>query len=433
MKLTPFDDPNSYRNHWQAPDVAARIREGIEKHRKGDAVVRVVGPDGRAVPGAEVRVCQTNSSFHFGANIFKLGGYDREDLNRAYEDAYLGLFNAATVPFYWKDLEPEPGKLRFAADSEPIARRPPPDLVVDFCRKHGLRMHGHTLVWEFLRWSMPSWLPQDRGETEKLIEKRIREIAERYGSVIKRWDVVNEAVAGYGENDIHPMPENYEAKAFAFASRYFPKDVRFDINETSGYWYPHKRKYANLIRRLLDQGAAIGGIGLQFHLFSDQEMARLLLRELFPPQSLFDTLDLYGEFGRPIHVSEITLTSPGNTDEGLAAQADAAENLYRLWFSHPSVEGISWWNVPDGGAAPGEDKVFSGLLRSDLTPKPSYHALQRLIHKEWRTETAGVTDAEGRFSFRGFHGDYAIGMAGREGKETLKLRPDGSADITIQL
>lgn len=433
MKLTPFEHSNSYHNHWRSDEVESRIVEGIEKHRKSDGVIRVSGPDGRSVPGASIRVRQINSSFYFGANIFKLKGYDSEELNRAYEEAFLGLFNAATVPFYWKDLEPLPGRLRFSSDSEPIARRPPPDLVVEFCRKHGLRMHGHTLVWEFLRWSMPSWLPRDRGETEKLIENRIRQIAERYGDVIKSWDVLNEAVAGYGVNDIHPMPENYEGKAFTFASRHFPKGVRFDINETTGYWYPHKRQYVNLIRRLLDEGADIGGIGLQFHLFSDQDMARLLLGELFAPKSLFEALDLYGAFGLPIHISEITLTAPGNTKEGLAAQADAAENFYRLWFSHPAVEGISWWNVPDGGAAPGEDTVFSGLLHSDMMAKPSYRSLQRLIHSEWRTESTGVTDAKGNFAFRGFHGDYAIEVSGHTGKETLTLSPGISSGISILL
>ncbi|MFA7344206.1 MAG: endo-1,4-beta-xylanase [Terrimicrobiaceae bacterium] len=432
MKLTPFDDPNSYRNLWENPEIENRIAGGIEAHRKGDAVIRVLGEGGKPAPGVEVRVRQSGSSFRFGANIFKLAGYESEDLNRAYEEAYLGLFNAATVPFYWKDLEPAPDRLRFAADSEPIPRRPPPDLVVDFCRRHGLRTHGHTLVWEYLKWSMPAWLPRDRAETERLIEKRIREIAERYGDAIKSWDVLNEAVAGYGVGDIHPMPENYEGKAFTFASRYFPKDVRFDINETTGYWYPHKRRYGNLIRRLLDEGAAVGGIGLQFHLFSDLDMARLTLGELFPPANLFEALDLYGAFGLPIHISEITLTAPGNTEDGLAAQADAARNFYRLWFSHPAVEGISWWNVPDGGAAPGEDTVFSGLLFGDLTPKPAYHALRRLLHEEWRTNVSGTTDADGRFAFRGFHGDYAVEAAGRAG-ETLQLRPGSPGDLVVKL
>jgi len=210
------------------------------------------------------------------------------------------------------------------------------------------------------------------------------------------------------------------------AARHFPENVRFDINETSRYWFPHKEKYSNLIRRLLDAGAKIGGIGMQFHMFSDEEMARLLLGELYPPEQIFAALDRHARFGLPLHVSEITLTAPGNSPEGLAAQADAARNFYRLWFSHPAVAGITWWNVPDGGAAPGEDNVFSGLLFRDLTPKPSYEALHELLHCEWRTEATGLTGSDGCFHFRGFHGAYTVGTDGSRRPETLRIEPDQS-------
>ncbi|MEM1058142.1 MAG: endo-1,4-beta-xylanase [Verrucomicrobiota bacterium] len=426
MNLTPFDHPNSYRHLWNDPAIEQRIAEGIETHRKSDATVRVVDAEGRPRPGARVHVQQQDSSFHFGANIFKLRDYDSDQLNAAYEEAYTGLFNAATVPFYWKDLEPEPGRLRFAADSPRIARRPPPDLVIDFCRQHGLRMHGHTLVWSLNQHMVPDWVSDDLPEAARLWEKRIREIAERYGDVIKRWDVVNEACSGMQPPQVRVMPEDYVYQAFESARRYFPADVRFDINETSGYWYPHKRFYPNQIKELIDRDAALGGIGLQFHLFTDQEMARAMLGELHPPRYLFESLDLYGAFGRPLHISEITLTSPENSKAGLAAQADLARNCYRLWFSHPAVEGISWWNVPDGGATPTENTVFSGLLFDDMSPKPAYETLRQLIHEDWRTEATGETDADGCFRFRGFHGHYDVSASGAT-SHALTLEPGAAA------
>jgi endo-1,4-beta-xylanase len=133
----------------------------------------------------------------------------------------------------------------------------------------------------------------------------------------------------------------------------------------------------------------------------------------------------------PIHISEITLTSPDNSERGLALQANAVEKLYRLWFSHPAVREISWWNVADGGAAPGEDTVNSGLLLADMSPKPACHVLQRLIHEEWRTTASGVTDADGRFSFRGFHGTYRIEINGQAVPENLHLTSRGCGQTTI--
>jgi len=429
MNLIPFDHPNSYRNLWNDPSIEDRITQGIEANRKSDATVRVTGADGKPVPGVEVTARQKDSSFHFGANIFKLADYE-PDVCRRYQDAFTGLFNAATVPFYWKDLEPAPDQLRFAADSEHIARRPPPDLVIDFCKEHGLRMHGHTLVWNLAMYMMPDWVDDATAATDAIWEKRIREIGERYGDVIKRWDVVNEACSGQRPPHIRPMPEDYEYKAFEMAKKHFPGDVRFDINETSGYWFPHKREYYNLIKDLIDRGAPLGGIGLQFHLFSDMDMFRATLGELHPPRNLFEALELYGGFGLPIHISEITLTSPENSEAGLAAQADMTRNCYRLWFSHPSVDSISWWNVPDGGATPNENEVFSGLLFGDMSPKPSYHALKQLLHEDWRTSATGTTDVDGCFRFRGFHGTYEINTPSGGG-QSLTLEPGQPANLEV--
>lgn len=48
------------------------------------------------------------------------------------------------------------------------------------------------------------------------------------------------------------------------------------------------------------------------------------------------------------------------------------------------------------------------MLREDLSPKPVYDALRRLIHEEWRTNVQGQTYASGSYYFKGFHGRYRI-------------------------
>ncbi|MCE5308328.1 MAG: hypothetical protein LLG20_11875 [Acidobacteriales bacterium] len=60
-------------------------------------------------------------------------------------------------------------------------------------------------------------------------------------------------------------------------------------------------------------------------------------------------------------------------------------NLYRLLFSHPSVEAITWWNLAGGTAFGDENKYRAGLVRRDMFPKPSYEALRKLIREEWHT------------------------------------------------
>lgn len=429
---------SAYHALWSAPEIETRIEEGIRKYRQSDAVIRVIDFTGAPMPGVTVTVEQHDSPFHFGSNIFKLGDYGDVSRNRAYEEAFCGLFNGATVPFYWRTLEPEQGSPRYAEHSVRIVRRPPPDRVVKFCDERGLRMHGHTLVWNMRKWSVPDWLPDDPDAAAPLWEKRIREIGERYGSRIRRWDVLNEAVAYYERRPVGlKMQPDYEVRSFEWAEKYLPVEARLDINETTGAWGGSKADYTALIERLLAAGRRVGGVGLQFHLFSDSDLGRVLAGEAFRPDELFATLDHYARFGLPLHISEITLTSPGNSLDGLAAQALVARNFYRLWFSHPLVEGVTWWNLPDGGAAPGEDQVFSGLLFEDMCPKPSYLELKKLIRHEWRTRTDGVTDADGCFRFRGFHGGYTIrtecNAADSGMQSAITLEPGKTAQQLIHL
>lgn len=430
----------AYEKLWSDPALQSRIAEGIRHHRQSDAVIRVADYDGKPLAGVKVVVAQHDSPFQFGSNIFKLGDYADETLEHGYETAFCALFNGATVPFYWRTLEPEQGRPRFAEHSVPIARRPPPDRVVKFCKEHGLRMHGHTLVWNLRKWSVPDWVPADPNHAAPFWEKRIKEIGGRYGADIKRWDVLNEAVAHY---ERRPgglgMQPDYEGKSFEYAEKHLPADARLDINETTDAWSTSalQPEYTALIKRLLAAGRRIGGIGLQFHLFSDDELLRTLAGEIFTPAILLAALDHYARLDRPIHISEITLTAPGNTPEGLEAQAIVARNFYRLWFSHAAVEGITWWNLPDGGAAQGENKVYSGLLFDDMRPKPAYLALKKLVREEWRTRAEGMTDADGIFRFRGFHGSYLISTENNRAdsgiQSAITLEPGKTAGQTIHL
>lgn len=111
-------------------------------------------------------------------------------------------------------------------------------------------------------------------------------------------------------------------------------------------------------------------------------------------------------------------------------------NSYQNLWKEPAiesriVEGIErHWKSDAVVQAPGEDKVYSGLLFGDLTPKPSYYALQQLLQEEWRTHTEGVTDADGCYRFRGFHGNYEVEAGSRV---PLILEPGKTSSVTVSL
>lgn len=397
-----------YRQMWN-DSVQRAIDQHIERYRKADA--RIVLKN--AEVGTEVRVEQTGSDFLFGSNIFLFGQLDTPQKNRRYEEAFGTLFNQATIAFYWKTLEPEKGVLRFTADSPYEYRRPATDPVVDFCQKKGLYMKGHAIIYGIRLWGHPTWMPEDHEEMEREFEAHIKTLAKRYGSRIQNWDVVNEC---YDQANRGIMPDDYTYKSYRWAMKYFPKDVTFNTNECDMHWGPNKR-YVEIVRDLIDRGARVDNCGVQMHIFNPNEAVQIAegKSDRLSPQRLWATLDCLSETGRPTFISEVTISAPDDTEHGRAVQRELTRDLYRLWFSHPNVRGITWWNLIDGGAAPGEPS-FSGLLDKDGNPKPSYEILDSLINHEWRTRLTLKADKDGSISFRGFRGTYRITYKNRKGK-----------------
>ena len=107
--------------YWEIWNYAAqaKIDADIEKYRKADATFDVEAPD-----GAEVKVEQIGHAFRFGAHIFNYDQLGRDEWNAAYKASYGegGIFNQATVAFYWREYEPVPGRFRAFGDYEDTAR-----------------------------------------------------------------------------------------------------------------------------------------------------------------------------------------------------------------------------------------------------------------------------------------------------------------------
>ena len=409
----------AYLKLWN-PEVQAKIDRDIDLNRKADAVCYI-----KNLPeGTEVKVEQTSHLFLFGSNIFLFGDLKTPEKNKRYEDTFGTLFNAATVAFYWKTLEPEQGKPRYEANSPYEYRRPATDPVIAFCESKGINMNGHALFYGMRRWGHPSWMPEDRKQMEKIFKTHVHELAGRYKGRIQRWDVVNESI---DQANRGIMPDDYTYKSYRWAMKYFPKSVSFNINDCDIHWGPNRR-YVEIARDLIDRGIRIDNIGVQMHIFNPIEAGNIANgADVLTPAKNQAVLDCLAEAGRPIHISEVTVTAPDETSEGWEIQAAITRNLYRLWFSYPKVMGITWWNMVDGGAAPGEPS-FSGLYDKDMIPKPAYYALDVLINQEWKTNLTLKSGENGAVCFRGFKGKYRLSwkdQSGKERQEEFYLKNDG--------
>lgn len=413
---------NRFRELWSEPAIATRIDEGIRANRTAWAALHFTDSRGRALTGVSAEIRQVSSDFLFGINAFMVGGFESSEENRRYGDRIAELFNYATAPFYWKTLEPEPGRLRFDSGSEKIYRRPPPDVVLEFCRRNAIILKGHPLVWDNPRWHHPEWAPTDSMELMRLIRRRIEQISDRYRDKIHYWDVVNEAM--YRHLDV-AMPVDYVFRSFQVAAASFPVDSTLILNETTSVWRDYREEMSPfylLAQNLLLRGAKLDALGFQCHFFSEPLWGQTLAGDAMRPRDLFAVLDQYSTLGRPIHITEITIPTLPNSSDGAKAQAEVVRNFYRLWFSHPSVEAITWWNLVDETAAPGEDKWRGGLLGRDFSEKPVWKVLHQLLLNDWRTRLSLKSGNASSIQFRGFFGTYEVTAQIGDRHKTVQFR-----------
>ncbi|MEI7731078.1 MAG: endo-1,4-beta-xylanase [Verrucomicrobiota bacterium] len=420
-------DPQ-YGNLWQDPQVEQRINAGIQLNRMGFATIRFVDAQSNALNHVEIKLEQTRHEFLFGCNLFMLDGFPSAELNQRHEEAFCSVFNLAVLPFFWRDLEPEPGKLRFAKDSPRVYRRPPPDRCLEFCQSHGITPKGHLLIWH--QW-LPNWLPDNQDEVKRLMIQRFEQIAARYGKDIKYWDVVDEAL--YRPPEV-PLPKDYVYTAMQEAARIFPRDAKLDIGDAQlclKDFHLDSSPYYLMIHNLLLRNARLDAVGLSFqtHFLPLQQYSTELR-----PLEMFRLLDQYADFRLPIQFTQVTVPGLPAGAEGEKNQAETVRNVYRLWFSHPNVEMINWWNLVDGTAVPSENKWLPGLLREDLSRKPAFEVLYNLIRNEWWTKIQQNSGPKTSLKIQGFYGDYQLiaNHGGNTLQSKIHLTKGGMNEFVIQ-
>ncbi len=343
------------------------------------------------------------------------------------------MFNFATIPFFWKELEPEQRKLRFSVDTPYIWRRPAPDRLINWCYAHDITPKGHCLMY-VKNMAMPEWTAKDNPELlMQQAHKHIVEIAEHYQDKMPIWDIANEEYKRKREPQYwHEAPNDYIAWCFREANSLFPPNVKMLYNEGK-HAHNALEEYISNFRDLIKRNINIDGMGIHVHFWNEEERNELLLGKLLPPWKLIGDYEKLGEMNLPIYITEITI--PGMGENGDELQAKIVENMYRLWFSTPNMAGITWWNLGDNTAYGNENRLKGGLMDENMDPKPAYEIMDRLINHEWRTNKVLQTDNKGKIQFRGFYGTYKIGIKnkGEIIEKEVSINKSGDNHFTIQL
>jgi endo-1,4-beta-xylanase len=403
----------------------------IEKHRKADAVLKLLGPDRKPLsPGTSAKIEQTNHKFLFGSNIFRLNRCETPQASADYADRFAELLNFATLPFYWARYEPEKGK----PDDDRTRE------IVKWCKAHTVTPKGHPLVWNL---ADPKWLPKDPLKAMDVQFERARQCTERFKGDIDIWDVVNEATHYDRPHFLEHAPilteaitkmgvGEYVRRSFK-AARAGNPDATLIINDYRADDDFEQKVVSQLV---VDDGRQLYNvIGIQSHMHVGY----------WGVEKTWNVCEKFAKFGKPIHFTELTILS-GNlkedddwfsrregwltTQEGEEKQAQQAAELYTLLFSHPAVEAVTVWDFTDYNAWQGAP---SGYIRKDMSPKPAYLQLKKLIKGKWWTITKTTIAADGKAHFRGFLGQYKITAQTPARKLTGSFALDKSTKETIHV
>lgn len=428
-----------------------RVQNDIEKYRKGYCKLRFIGEDGKPITGKKVRINQMTHDFKHGAHIFMLDEFENPADNQKYRQIFKEYFNLATVPFYWRGLEPEQGKLRFDKNSPKIYRRPAPDLCLEYCEENGIDAKLHCLVYDKFT---PDWLPKNNmAAMEKLYEERIRQISERYCGRLMEYEVINETLWEYCWKDQSVISGKHDVIewAFALARKYLPEEtlvINDGVSMAGIAEQDYRNAYFMEIEKSLMSGAMIDKVGLQYHIFTGTLAANAeeYEREVkagtkeVDPNNILKALDILAELGRPLEMTEVTIPTFGESEEDEELQAQLIKNIYSVWFSHPSMNTIVYWNTVDGYAYVesgdaktkwNENACRGGIFHHDLTPKKSALMMKKLFDEVWHTELELVTDENGCVDFRGFYGDYQVEIEDAECRIGLHKGESASNEIVI--
>ena len=413
--------------------VLAEADERIEKYRQAKFTLNFVDNTGKPVPHLSVKIEQIEHAFLFGANhsiqiwysIFKqeFGQeiFDRHIIQKSKRfdvshnniqlclDLFYKFANFTSIPVAWPIYEPTKAQINYALYDEVLKRM----------HNEGIACLAHNLVWNY---NTPKWVPDNCSSTLNVIDKRISDFCSYYKNRFDYYLVVNEPARPFrgqlakdklAQCYINPGQVPFVAGAL-HQCRAAYAESKLMINEVAVL---EQQGFASLLKKLTNAAGEplYDVIGIQSHMHE----------KIWPLTSVWELCNLYGKFNVPIHFTEVTVCSGTpisgrelgrkSTPEGEHLQAEYVINLYKILFSHPSVEAITWWNFSDLWAiknSPG------GLLREDMTPKPAYTALMDLIHNQWHTKISQQTSAAGLCQGKGYFGKYRVTAYKTDGSKT---------------
>jgi GH35 family endo-1,4-beta-xylanase len=355
----------------------------------------------RTAPGAKISVEQLRHDFWFGATVptsVFTESASPDDVAK-FKDIFLSHFNAGVIEnsFKWHAMERERGRVDYSTVDKMLA----------WADRQEIPLRGHCIFWGVPRF-IQNWVKELPDDDLRLtLRERARSIGARYRDRFAEYDLNNEMIhANFYEDRLGPEI----TRSMALWVKDGDPNAKLYVNDYDILTGKRLGDYVNHIRKLLDMGVPVAGIGVQGHLHGDS----------FDAAALQNALDELAKFKLPIRVTEFNF--PGQrskyygkrdaplTPEEEKVKAQALTDYYRICFAHPAVTGIMMWGFWEGANWIPQ----SSLYKRDWTPTPAAEAYRDLVLKKWWTRWSGSADRSGTAAVRAFYGRHRIMANGRE-------------------
>ncbi|KAJ0025435.1 hypothetical protein Pint_08583 [Pistacia integerrima] len=350
------------------------LRRQADKIRKCDVILKFSGGDSSSGYGSFLKVAQTQNSFPIGSCINR-SQIDNED----FVDFFTKNFNWAVfgneLKWYW--TEPQQGNFNYKDADD----------MLDLCKTHNIEARGHCIFWE-VQATVQSWIQSlNKNDLMTAVQNHLTGLLTRYKGKFRHYDVNNEMLHGSFYQD--RLGKDIRANMFKTANQLDPSATLFvnDYHVEDGC-DPRSspEKYIEHILDLQEQGAPVGGIGIQGHI--DSPVGPIVC----------SALDTLGILGLPIWFTELDVSSTNECVRG-----DDLEVMLREAFAHPAVEGIMLWGFWELFMSRNSAHLINA--EGDIN-----EAGKRFLalKQEWLSQAHGHIDEQGEFSFRGFPGTYTL-------------------------
>jgi hypothetical protein len=414
-------------------EVMDKARQDIERIRKGDFTIQIVGPDGKPVRG-EVEIRHVSHEFRFGCYASS-------------NPLFLDVFNAGRMNPHWSVIQKAGDGPNGPYQWEHF------DKLLNAAHAHDVAMRWHCLIYE--EYGTPKWIDakfqnqpwwKDVPATEEqwwtLIERHLREVGTHRRSAdgkplgeFVEFDVINETgskmwtnahleeagkpVSFPSSHNRHPNGWANAARMITLARQYMPQSrlvalepwLMGDLNNgmtkrVLGHFkklFDRKSDHP-LIRQVAEDPNVL--LGYQGHTGAHDRAVLSMAR-------INAGFDRFAEFGKGMVITEFDppCVSKEKSPEEFERirltpeeQAAWSVNFHTLAFSKPHISELMRWAWSDG-----QDKKFdSGIVFANQKPKPEYFALKKLLKETWTTRWSGALDGNGAAEFHGFFGAYEV-------------------------